>query len=102
LDGTVTPQLFLLFFCIGSALIGLWLVVRYPRLGPQRPLTVLLAVLVATLALQPAAAIFAVVADFGGLGPVLGLMLVVFPALTAAFWTAACALRTLGGASPRF
>jgi hypothetical protein len=98
----MTPQLLLLCFCVGSAAIGLWIVVRYPSLGPKRPLTVLIAVLVATLALQPAAVIFGVVAGFGGLGPVLGLMLVIFPALTAAFWTAACGLRAIGGASPRF
>jgi hypothetical protein len=81
-------------FCIGSALVGLWVVVRFPSLGPKRPKTVLAAVLTTMLALQPVGSIFAFVTQrWTELGPAVGLVFVVFPALTATFWAAACGMR---------
>ena len=84
-------------FCLGSAMIGLWCVARFPSLGPQRPLSVLALVLAALLALGPAASLFDAVAAHAG--PAVALLVVVFPTLTLAFWAAARALRVLAASA---
>jgi hypothetical protein len=82
-------------FCLGAAVLALWLVVRFPAFGPQRVLTAFAGVLIATGVLPVAAAIFDVIAGTGRLPAALGLLSIVLPALTFAFWSAACALRAL-------
>ena len=51
--------------------------------------------MVATAVLPVAASLFDVAAGFGRYGVAGGLLVIVLPALTFAFWAAACALRAV-------
>jgi len=85
-------------FCLGGAALAAWLLVRFPTAGPSRISTVVLSVLGVGVALSVAGSLFDVVVRIGTFGVALALMTVVLPALTLAFWVAACALRTLAAA----
>ena len=85
----------LAFFSLGGAALALWLLARFPTVGPRRPFTITAAVLAVGVALSIAGQLVAPVFAFGRFGPALGLLLVVLPALTGAFWVSGCALRAL-------
>jgi hypothetical protein len=85
----------LALFCVGGAALALWLLARFPTLGPRRPFTITAAVLGVGVALSIAGELVAPVIAFGRFGPALALLLVVLPALTGAFWVSGCALRAL-------
>lgn len=90
----------LAIYALGAAALALWLVVRFPSLGP-RGLTGALLVGVAALAgMQLAQALIDPVAERGPYGVVLALMFVILPALTGMFWAAAQMLRSLAALRP--
>jgi hypothetical protein len=89
----VTGGVIVIGFCLGAAVLALWAVVRFPSFGPQRILTAFAATIVAAGLLPASAVIFDIVAGAGRLAAALGLLAIVLPALTFAFWSAACALR---------
>ena len=77
-------------YAVGAAAIALWLVVRFPSIGPRSVTTMAIVAGVAAAAgLQLALALIDPVAHRGPYGVVAALMLVVLPALTAMFWTLA-------------
>jgi hypothetical protein len=82
-------------FCLGSAVLAIWTVVRFPSFGPQRVLSAFVAAVIGTGVLPVAAVVFDVVVGWGRFAVALGLLAIVLPALTFAFWSAACALRAL-------
>jgi hypothetical protein len=81
-------------FCAGGALLGFWLQVRFPRLGPKTLAGAAVAVVVAfgaaSVVLLPVEALVSAWGRTGGLVALVGLVL---PALAAIFWSAACLLR---------
>lgn len=85
----------LLGYCLGGAALALWLLVRFPERGPRRLVSVIVAVLAVAVALAASSPIFGALVDAGRLGVLLGLLLVVLPALTLAFWVSGCVLRAL-------
>jgi glycerol-3-phosphate acyltransferase PlsY len=85
----------LLGFCLGGAALALWLLVRFPAAGPRRLTSVIVAVVAVAAALAVSSPIFQALAGAGGLAVPLGLLLVVLPALTLAFWVSGCVLRVL-------
>jgi hypothetical protein len=91
MDGAVI----LLFFTLGCAALALWVLARFPAVGPRRPTAVILAVVGVMVALAVAGPLFDVATGIGRFGPLLALLAVVLPFLTAAFWVSACALRAL-------
>jgi hypothetical protein len=78
-------------FLIGSALLGLWVVARFPSFGPQSVTASILLVIAA----------FAVLSATDGPtgtmtrseGPAVALVLVVLPTFTFAFWACARLVR---------
>ncbi len=87
-------------YALGAAGLALWLVVRFPSLGPRRMTTVLLTAVAALVGMQAAEAMIDPVAARGPHGVVLALMLVILPALTCMFWAAAMMLRMLAALRP--
>ena len=93
----INGQLIIVLYCLGGAALALWLLGRFPSLGPQRPLSVILAVLAVGIGLSIAGALVDALAEVGRYGIVLALLAVVLPSLTGAFWVSGCVLRTLAG-----
>jgi hypothetical protein len=91
----VDGQVILVGFCLGAAGLGLWVAVRFPSFGPQRVATAIITAIAATAVLPIAASLFDVAAGFGRYAVGGGLLVIILPALTFAFWAAACALRAL-------
>jgi len=91
----VDGNIILVGFCLGAASLALWLTVRFPSLGPQRVSTALITAVAATAVLPVAAPLFLAAAGLGRYAVAGGLLVIVLPALTFAFWAAACALRAL-------
>jgi hypothetical protein len=86
----------LVFFCLGCAALALWVLARFPQLGPRRPTAVILSVLGVMAALTVGGHVFeAVTTGLGRYGVGLALLAVVLPLLTAAFWVSGCVLRML-------
>jgi low temperature requirement protein LtrA len=87
-------HLILLSFCLGGAALAAWLFARFPSVGPRRFPAVIGSVLAVGVSLSAAGSIFERVANIGGWGVAVALLLVVLPALTLSFWIAACVMRT--------
>lgn len=85
----------LLLFSLGCAALALWTLVRFPELGPRRPVAVILAVVALVVSMKVAGALFDAVVALGQYGVAIALLVVVLPALTGAFWVSGCVLRTL-------
>lgn len=85
----------LALYCLGGAALALWLLARFPTVGPRRPVTVLVAILAVFVVLSIAGALVSPVFAFGRFGPAVALLLVVLPVLTGAFWVSGCALRAI-------
>jgi hypothetical protein len=82
-------------YCLGGAAIALWILARFPKLGPRRPVAVIVGLAAGWGGLSLAAALLGFASSHGRFGVLVGLVAIVFPALTAAFWVAGCALRAL-------
>lgn len=91
----VDGHVILVGFCVGAAGLALWTAVRFPSFGPQRVASAVIMAIVATAVLPIAAPLFDVAAGYGRFAVAGGLLLIILPALTFAFWAAACALRAL-------
>jgi len=78
-------------FAVGGALIGFWLTVRFPSLGPQSLGRALVTLFIALLALDAAVPIFALTVRT--LGVQAALFGVLLPALAIFFWAAGCMIR---------
>jgi pimeloyl-ACP methyl ester carboxylesterase len=85
----------LLGFCLGGAALALWLLVRFPEVGPRRLPSVVAAVLVVALVLTVSTPVFQAIAELGRPAVPLALLAVVLPSLTLAFWVSGCVLRAL-------
>jgi hypothetical protein len=92
----VSGQAIITVFCVGAALLGFWLAVRFPERGPQRLTSGFFAIAVSMAALSLTAPLVRMITGgLGAYGPAFGLLFVVLPALTAVFWAAACMIRTV-------
>jgi hypothetical protein len=91
----MSAQAILICYAVGAAALAFWWIVRFPRVGPHRPARALAAMLGAWVGMSVSLALFDGVAAWGRFGPAAAMALLVLPALTAAFWAAACVLRSL-------
>jgi hypothetical protein len=89
----------LLAFCLGGAALALWLLIRFPGIGPRRPATMIAALLAVGLLLRVTSPIFGALVGVGGLAVPLALLGIVLPCLTLAFWVSGCLLRALADLS---
>jgi hypothetical protein len=87
----------LVLFCLGGAALALWLLARFPSVGPQKPYTILGAIFGSIVALSVAGQLVSPVFALGRFGPAIALLAIVLPVLTATFWVSGCALRALAG-----
>jgi len=87
-------------YALGAAALALWAVVRFPEFGPRRVTGALLMGLAALAGMRLAVNMIDPVAQIGPHGVVLALMLVILPALTWVFWSAAIMLRMLAAMRP--
>jgi hypothetical protein len=90
-------HMILMLYCLGGAGLALWLLARFPSVGPQRPATVILAVLAVGAGLSVAGTLVDAAAGLGRYGIALALLAIVLPSLTGAFWVSGCVLRALAG-----
>jgi hypothetical protein len=97
----VSVSTVLIGYCVGAAALALWIVVRFPSLGPKHAAGAVIAAAVAWVGMSVAGPLFGVFAQLGRYGIVLGLLVVVLPALTGAFLACAWTLRMLAGFRPR-
>ena len=93
----INGHVIIVFYCLGGAALALWLLARFPSVGPQRPITVILSVLAVGIGLSVAGALVEALAAIGPIGLAFALLAVVLPSLTTAFWVSGCVLRTLAG-----
>jgi hypothetical protein len=87
----LNPNAIALVYALGAALLGLWLFVRYPSLGPRTFKAAFLLVACAYLVLLttgPATAATEALA-----GPAVALLFAYLPILTFAFWSMVHLLR---------
>jgi hypothetical protein len=81
-------------FLIGAAVLGLWLVARYPHFGPQGLRSAALGAAAAYALLRALPELFRAVAALNETwGAALALLLVLLPGLTVTFWLAGCLVR---------
>ena len=92
--------LVLALYAIGAAAIALWLVVRFPSVGPRTVTMAVVAGVVAAVGLQLSLVLIDPVAARAPYGVAAALMLVVLPALTGMFWALALMLRLLASLRP--
>ena len=95
----MSGHLVLAIFCVAAAVLAAWLLVRFPSHGPSRPATVVAAAIAVAAGMALASGLFGVAVDAGRYGPSAGMLAVVLPMLTAAFWVSGCVMRTLAGAA---
>jgi hypothetical protein len=88
-------------YCVGAAALALWIVARFPKLGPRDWTGVIAVAVAAALVLALGAPLFGVVIGVGRYGVAIGLLTIVLPTLTAAFWACACVLRMIAEQIPR-
>ena len=92
--------LVLSLYAVGAAATALWLVVRFPSIGPRTVTMAVLAGVAAAVGLQLSLVLIDPVARQGPYGVAVALMLVVLPALTGMFWALALMLRLLAALRP--
>jgi hypothetical protein len=78
-------------FAVGAALLALWALVRYPRLGPKRLGPALVAAGAAVALEQPLLGILETVRR--ATDPGVALLVVGLPLLTLLFWASGCVIR---------
>jgi hypothetical protein len=82
-----------LLFGVGAALLGFWVVVRYPSLGPQTLGSALITALAFFVLQSPLLELVNPVIAAAGVPT--ALLLVILPSLTLLFWSSGCLVRTL-------
>jgi hypothetical protein len=82
-----------LLFGVGAALLGFWVVARFPSLGPQSFVPALATAAAAFVLQTPLVAFVKPV--LVAAGPAVALMLVILPSLTLLFWACGCLVRSL-------
>jgi hypothetical protein len=87
MDMEATVNLFL----VGAAVLGLWLVTRFPAFGPRSVSRSVVLVIGAFALMSATNGLTGTVARSEG--PAAALLLVVLPTLTLAFWACACLVR---------
>ena len=87
-SGAVVP-----LFGLGAALLGFWLVLRFPGFGPQSVQAAML-LTVAFFVLQ-SPLLLLVGSVNRAAGPSVALLAVVLPSLGSLFWAAGCLVRNL-------
>src|SRR5829696_2496043 len=87
-------------YAIGAGAIVMWVLARFPSLGPHSYAGVLAAMVISWLAMNVAPQLFDPLAELGRYGPAAAMMALILPALLAAFWTVASLLRLLAGLLP--
>jgi hypothetical protein len=80
-------------YAIGAALLALWLLVRYPSLGPRKLRPAIVASAGAVLLEWPLLMTLETVRH--STGPGVALLLIGLPLLTSLFWTSGCLVRVL-------
>jgi hypothetical protein len=83
----MSPPAFALIYMLGAAVVALWLVARYGSHAPGSVWTIAAHLVIANVV--SSLAVTAVVPAIAALGPVVALMLLVFPALV--YFFVACA-----------
>ena len=78
----------------------IWMLARFPSLGPHSYQGLLAAMVIAWLGMVIAPQLFDAVAQTGRYGPAAAMTGLILPALVGAFWTAAALLRLLVGLLP--
>lgn len=91
----VSAEVILFGFCLGGAALALWLLVRFPDVGPRRLTSIVAAVVAVGVVLALANPLFSALVGLGRPVVPFALLLVVLPALTLAFWVSGCVLRAL-------
>lgn len=89
----MTASTIVTLYGVGAAALALWWMARFPQVGPHRAATALLAMIAAGAGMTLSSALFDPVATSGEYGTAVAMTAVFLPALTAAFWAAACVLR---------
>jgi hypothetical protein len=84
-----------LLFGVGAALLGFWVVLRYPSLGPQTLGSALITALAFFVLQTPLLAFVDPVIASAGVPT--ALLLVILPSLTLLFWSSGCLVRALVG-----
>ena len=82
-------------FAVGAALLALWTLARFPRLGPQTIRQAVIAVAAILLIESPVLAGSDAISR--SVGDAAALLFVILPFLTLLFWASACLLRSLVG-----
>jgi len=96
-EGMNAPQL-IASYCVGGAALALWLLNRFPRLGPRTIMGATGAVIAAFMVAGVVPSLLEViVAARSRVGAVVALIGLVLPTLAAIFWSAACLLRAFCG-----
>ena len=80
-------------FGVGAALLGFWLVLRFPARGPQSVQAAMLLVVAVFVLQSPFLVLVGPVSQTAG--PPAALLAVVLPSLVALFWSAGCLVRNL-------
>jgi hypothetical protein len=78
-------------FLVGAALLGLWVVARFPSFGPRSVTVSIVFVIGAFVVLAATSGTTATISRSEG--PAAALMVVVLPTFTFAFWTCARLVR---------
>lgn len=89
----VIPAMVVDLFGLGAALLGFWVVVRFPSFGPRSMWSAMLLTGLTLCLLSPLPAVAGNVAAAAG-APT-ALLFVVLPALTVLFWSMGCLIRAL-------
>src|SRR4051812_1687106 len=85
-------------YCAGGALLGMWGLARFPSFAPSTILGASVAVIAAFTGAALIPALLTTFVSHGGkTGGVMGLVMLVLPALTAIFWSSGCLFRALYG-----
>ena len=94
----MTRTILLESYCAGGALLGLWALVRFPGRAPSTIPGASVAVLAAFAGAAIIPVLLSAIVNRGGeAGGVVGLVMLVLPALTAIFWSSGCLFRALFG-----
>lgn len=82
-----------LLYGVGAALLGFWLVLRFPALGPQSLQSAMLVVVAVFILQSPFLLLVGPVKDEAGIPA--ALLGVILPSLVTLFWSAGCLVRNL-------
>jgi hypothetical protein len=89
----VSPVAVVDLFAIGSALLALWLLVRFPSFGPRSLRASLIASVVCVVVEGPVLSLLEAVRNSSGQAA--ALLVVGLPLLTTLFWSSGCIVRAM-------